>query len=228
MFYRIEMMEVLPNIRCVGNDGFNHIMFKNTNKIDSVIRKMFNMQEDECVNFEKWVSFITKSHNEAFIDENTGEYVPAFNPFDDTAESNDYLMKPSIFHPIYLNRIAPIGKSGKRQLKKLYSFVEPKEYNFNNQILKYIPAQVVTYQNELVSESGNFINDKFKYEFPAFYCTSYENLKNTLDRIIITNRPRSKTRAKDGLKAYQRILSVYKELTEQNPEKKYFVEIYFC
>ena len=66
-------------------------------------------------------------------------------------------------------------------------------------------------------------------------CTSLSQLRRTLDEIITVKHTRqisNKERRYDfemkrGLEAYQNIIHCYEQLTKENPDKKYFVEISF-
>lgn len=228
----MTIYEVVPNVKYVGNDIMN--MFKNffnrskKRDVEDIMAERYGYDLHDHT-YDEWKEAYRDIVNHAFIDETTGEFIPKadiednLNEFGfrslDMFDFSDYKglsIRGKKIHPVL------------RQLKKLRELGVVKKHYFKpSGLYEYIPVKVAMLNERPAYRQGWFFKQKWlDSDMPLVICTSYDDLKKSLDRIIDVRRG-DEAMNERGVEAYQYFLYAFKELTKQNPDKKYFVEISF-
>lgn len=221
----VHMYEVIENAKYVGNDIMDLFLnYHNSSKvdIDAEIAKKYGFDTDEN-DYETWRTAYNDFENTSYIDETTGELIKRFE--DDDSPTGFGTFRVSEYNQILYTTHK---KPSLRQIKKLYKLGVVKKHYFNNSgLFEYVPFVEAKLDGEIVYRQGWFFKNKWlNSELPLVICTSYEDLKRSLDRIIDV-KSRDTDMNKRGVEAYQYFLEAFKTLKEQNPDKKYFVIIEF-
>lgn len=221
------MFEVITDVKYVGNpimDIFND--YFNRSKKDNV-EKMLAEQYGYDLNnhsYKDWLMAYNDVVNHAYIDESTGQFISV-------AEPNEFGFSQFSVFDLGVYRGDLKGRKARpmlRQLKKLRDLGVVQKHRFDSTgTYEYIPVKVVRFDGHQVYRSGWFFDTKWlESEMPILICTSYDDLRKSLDRVIDVKSGDADMN-KRGVEAYQYFLMAFKKLTEQNPDKKYFVKIAF-
>lgn len=221
------MFEVITDVKYVGNpimDIFND--YFNHSKKDNV-EKMLAEQYGYDLNnhsYKDWLMAYNDVMNHAYIDESTGQFI-------NVAEPNEFGFSQFSVFDLGGYRGDLKGRKARpmlRQLNKLRDLGVVQKHRFDSTgTYEYIPVKAVKFDGHHVYRSGWFFDTKWlESEMPIIICTSYDDLRKSLDRVIDV-KSRDADMNKRGVEAYQYFLMAYKKLTEQNPDKKYFVKIAF-
>lgn len=221
----MHMYEVVENAKYVGNDIMDLFFNYHNNPavdVDVEIAKKYRFDQNDH-DYATWRAAYNDFENTSYIDETTGEFIKRFND-DDSRTGFDTFRVSEYNHGLYTTRKKP----SLRQIKKLYKLGAVKKHYFNNSALfEYVPFVETKLNGGIVYRQGWFFKNKWlNSEFPLIICTSYEDLKRSLDRVIDV-KSQDIDMNKRGVEAYQYFLEAFKTLTEQNPDKKYFVKIAF-
>lgn len=227
----ISMLEVVPNVKYVGNpimdrfrDFWNH---PRKDDIENEIARRYGYDPNNHT-YDEWHAAYNDVMNNAYIDETTGQFIP----FGDISDEHDEFGFTALkFFDLGDYRGVLKGRKARpmlRQIKKLRDLGVVQKHNFNpTGTYEYVPVRIAKLGEHPVYRQGWFFKNKWlNSDMPIIVCTSYDNLKKSLDRVIdVTSRDADMN--KRGVEAYQYFLMAFKKLTEQNPDKKYFVEISF-
>lgn len=225
------MYEVLDNVVYTGNDvmdWFKNYMNREGTDSDTIVREKYKIDDS----WKSWSEAFLDFENTAYKDIETGKFVNCVRPEDHKREIS--ILDTSKYH----GRSSKKRKPTERQLRKLRKLGVVKKHYFtgknprtgknNSGLYEYVPTIEAVLSGEKVYRQGYFFKRNWlNSETPLKICTSYKDLENTLNKIIVVNDRKRNTENKRGVEAYQFILKAFKDLTEQNPNKKYFVVIAF-
>lgn len=223
--------EVIPNVKYVGNDIMD--IFKNfwnrsrKQDVEDIIAQRYGYDRHDHT-YEEWHEAYRDIVNHAFIDEDTGEFIPKAD-IEDNLDKFGFrsleILDTSDYEGTLKGRKA---RPALRQLRKLRKLGVVKKHYFKpSGVYEYVPVKIAMLNDRPAYRQGWFFKQKWlDSDMPIVICTSYEDLKKSLDRIIDVTRSDDDMN-KRGVEAYQYFLYAIKELTKRNPDKKYFVEISF-
>lgn len=223
--------EVIPNVKYVGNDIMD--IFKNfwnrsrKQDVEDIIALRYGYDRHDHT-YEEWHEAYRDFSNRAFIDVDTEEFIPKADLEDNL---DKFGHRPFEVFELYTYKGVLKGRKARpmiRQIKKLYKLGVVQKYYFKTSgVYEYIPVRVARLNDEPAYRQGWFFKQKWlDSDMPIIICTSYDDLKRSLDRIINVTKSDDDMNER-GVEAYQYFLHAFKELTKRNPDKKYFVEISF-
>lgn len=229
----ITVYEVVPNIEYVGNEVMDlYKRFSNLPdglSIDAETDKKYGLtkSDDYC---DEWYKAYKDFSNTAYIYSDTKEFVRKADMEDNTDE---FGFQELYFIDLTLYEDETMAdKFVAEQLNKLREAGIVKKHiiktpGMNDSVYEYIPVKVARVENEPVYRQGWFFKSAWlRSDTALIFCTTLEDLKESLDKVIDTNSGYQDEDEK-GREAYEFILNSFNNLLRQNPDKRYFVKIAF-